>query len=44
MDHDTISAEECIQVQETQQLTADAQRAAMELEYQYMELLRKQLE
>ena len=44
MDNETISAEEYVQVQQTQQLTADASMAAMELEYQYMDLLRKQLE
>lgn len=44
MDDETISAEEYMLVQQTQQLTAAANTAAMELEYEYAQLLKKQLD
>jgi hypothetical protein len=44
MDDETISAEEYLQVTQTQLLTHDAIKASLELEHQYMELLKMELE
>lgn len=44
MDDETMRAEERLQVEQTQQLTQEATRKALELEHEYMELLNKELE
>lgn len=44
MDEETRRAEEQLEVEQTQQLTQEATRRALELEHEYLELLNKELD